>query len=174
MRASTRVMAGLALLLSSVSPISQACSYDGMAKDLATAHPASLPVALAIFEAYQAKLIAKPVTLPGGFGMRRAQIMLEKLRIALAPSAIDENFSLLLVEPGLWAHFEGTGAALQVTLHVAAPSPGEAAVITGEGVLQALLKGKLNARQALDTGLLQLNAAPQQAQRWQTAFSTAG
>jgi hypothetical protein len=41
-------------------------------------------------------------------------------------------------------------------------------------VLQALLKGKLNARQALDTGLLQLNAAPQQAQRWQTAFSTAG
>lgn len=173
MNTSAIVTAGLVLLLGSASPPSQACGYDGMAMDLEVAHPASLSVALAIHTAYQAKLLAKPVPLQGGFGMRRAQIMLEKLRISLAPDEADTGFSLLLVEPGLWARFEGTGAQLRVTLHVAAPAAGENVVITGEGVLQALLKGKLSARQAMDVGLLQLDTTPQQAQRWQAAFGAA-
>lgn len=177
MRASTIVAAGLALLLGSASPATRACGYDGMAMDLATAHPASLPVALAIFEAYQAKLLAKPVTLPGGFGMRRAQIMLEKLRVALAPSVMGESFSLLLVEPGLWAHFDGTGAQLRVILHVAAPAAGDNAIITGEGVLLALEQGKLSAEQALQAGLIQVQAAPEPRERltasWSQAFGPA-
>lgn len=174
MRASTLVAVGLALLLGSASPLSRGCGYDGMAVDLSIAHPASLPVALAIHNAYQAKLLSKPVPLQGGFGMRRAQIMLEKLRSALAPHLTGESFSLLLVEPGLWARFEGAGAQLRVTLHVAAPAAGESVVITGEGVLLALVRGTLSARQALDAGLLHLDSAPQQAQRWQAAFGAAG
>lgn len=171
MKASAIVTAGLALLLGSASPTSQACGYDGLAMDLSIAHPASLSVALAIHRAYQTKLLAKPIPLQGGFGMRRAQLMLEKLRVALAPNAAGNPFSLLLVEPGLWARFEGTGAQLRVTLHVAAPAAGEPVVIIGEGVLQALLKGKLNARQALDAGLLHLNPTLQQMEHWQAAFS---
>lgn len=170
MRASTIVAGGLALLLGSASLDLRACGYDGMAMDLATAHPASLPVALAIFDAYQAKLLARPIPLQGGFAMRRAQMMLEKLRVTLAPSAVGESFSLLLVEPGLWARFEGTGAQLRVTLHVAVPAAGERLVITGEGVLLALVQGKLSVRQALDAGVLRLDPEPQQAQRWQAAF----
>ncbi|MGB4074088.1 hypothetical protein [Pseudomonas sp.] len=166
--------AGLVLLLGSASPSSQACGYDGMAMDLTTAHPASLSVALAIFDAYQAKLLSKPIALQGGFGMRRAQITLEKLRSALAPIAMGGSFSLLLVEPGLWARFEGTGAQLRVTLHVAAPAAGESVVITGEGVLLAMVRGQLSARQAMDAGLLRLDTEPQQVQRWQTAFGAAG
>ncbi|MCY1516104.1 hypothetical protein D9M68_507180 [compost metagenome] len=42
--------------------------------------------------------------------MRRAQVMLDKLRTALAPITPGDSFSLLLVEPGLWARFDGTGA----------------------------------------------------------------
>lgn len=173
MKASAIVAAALALLLGSASPSSRGCGYDGMAVDLATAHPASLTVALAIHAAYQAKLLARPIPLQGGFGMRRAQIMLEKLRSALAPHLSGESFSLLLVEPGLWAHFDGTGAELRVTLHVAAPAAGERVVITGEGVLLALVQGKLSARQALDAGVLRLDAEPRQAQRWQAAFGAA-
>jgi hypothetical protein len=171
MRASSIVATGLALLLGSASPASRGCGYDGMAVDLATAHPASLSVALAIHDAYQAKLLARPTPLQGGFGMRRARIMLEKLRVALAPIAQGERFSLLLVEPGLWAHFDGTGAELRVTLHVAAPAVGERTVITGEGVLLALVQGKLSARQALEAGVLRLD--PEPAQRWQAAFGVA-
>ena len=162
MRASSIVASTLTLLLAGTGPASHACGYDGMAADLAIAHPASLPVALAIHDAYQAKLLAKPVALPGGFGMRRVLIMLEKLRVALAPIAQGESFSLLLVEPGLWAHFDGTGAQLQVTLHVAAPGADGNAIVTGEGVLLALEQGKLSAEQALQAGLIQVQAAQPQ------------
>lgn len=171
MKASALVTAGLALLLGSASPASQACGYDGLAMDLTSAHPASLSVALAIHTAYQAKLLARPIALQGGFGMRRAQLNLEKLRVALAPHLRGERFSLLLVEPGLWAQFDGTGAELRVTLHVAAPAAGERTVITGEGVLLALIQGQLSARQALDAGVLRLDA--ESAQRWLVAFSAA-
>lgn len=165
MRASSLAASGLALLLGSASPTSDACGYDGMAADLAIAHPASLPVALAIHDAYRTKLLTKPVALPGSFGMRRALIMLEKLRVALAPLVQGDSFSLLLVEPGLWAHFDGTGAQLQVTLHVAAPGADGNAIITGEGVLLALAQGKLSAEQALQAGLIQVQAAPEQHER---------
>jgi hypothetical protein len=170
MRASSITAVGLALLLGSASPHTRACGYDGMAADLSIAHPASLPVALAIFDAYQTKLLARPIPLQGGFAMRRARIMLEKLRVALAPLARGESFHLLLVEPGLWARFDGTGAQLQVTLHVAAPVAGERVMITGEGVLLALQHGQLSVRQALDKGLLRLDAEPRQTQRWLAAF----
>ncbi|QKE64108.1 hypothetical protein HNE05_12370 [Aquipseudomonas campi] len=174
MRASAIVATGLALLLGSASPMTRGCGYDGMAVDLTTAHPASLSVALAIHDAYQAKLLTKPIALQGGFGMRRAQIMLEKLRVALAPIAMGERFSLLLIEPGLWAHFDGTGAELRVTLHVAAPAADERVVITGEGVLLALVQGKLGADQALQAGLIQMQATLVQRERltanWSQAF----
>ncbi|UUY08294.1 hypothetical protein LRS11_21280 [Pseudomonas sp. J452] len=153
----------------------QACSYDGLALDLALAHPASLDVSLALHQAYQSKRLATPLLLPGGFGMRRTLSMLEKLRVALAPVVAGESFSLLLVEPGLWAHFDGSGAQLRVTLHVAAPGADDNAIITGEGVLQALVQGKLSAEQALQAGLLQVQAAPGQRERlsgrWSQAFT---
>lgn len=170
MRAPSITAVGLALLLGSASPAGHACGYDGMAMDLALAHPSSLAVSLAISQAYRDKSLARPLPLPGGFGMRRAQIMLEKLRVALAPSIRGESFHLLLVEPGLWTRFDGTGAQLRVTLHVAAPAAGERVMITGEGVLLALQQGQLSARQALDKGLLRLDAEPRQAPRWLAAF----
>lgn len=55
----------------------------------------------------------------------------------------------------------------------AGPAAGKNVVITVEGLLQALLRGKLSARQAVDAGLLQLDTTPQQAQLWQTAFGAA-
>ncbi|MCY1286003.1 hypothetical protein D9M70_349610 [compost metagenome] len=157
------------LLLCSASTSGLGCGYDGMAVDLATAHPASLPVALAIFDAYEARLLARPIPLQGGFGLRRAQVMLDKLRSALAPTASAGagagGFSLLLVEPGLWTRFDGAGAELRMTLHVPAPPEGESTVITGEGVLRALVQGKLGAEQALQAGLIQVLApAPQREQ----------
>ncbi|MDH4612457.1 hypothetical protein [Pseudomonas sp. BN102] len=160
----------LALLLCSVSAPSLACGYDGMAVDLATAHPASLPVALAIFDAYEARLLARPIPLQGGFGLRRAQVMLDKLRTALAPITKGDSFSLLLVEPGLWARFDGTGAELRMTLHVPAPAEGETTVITGEGVLQALVQGKLGVDQALQAGLIQVLAPALQTERLTSAL----
>ncbi len=145
---------GLAALLCSVPPASLACGYDGMAMDLNLAHPASLGVAIAVNQAYQDKLLAKPVPLPGGFGMRRALKALDGVASLLPPSG--EDFSLLLVEPGLWTRFELRDGQWRLTPHTSAPAPGENAVVVGEGVLLALLDGKLVMPQAMERGLVHL------------------
>ncbi|MCY1430974.1 hypothetical protein D9M71_469340 [compost metagenome] len=173
MKTRSLLIGALALLLGSASAPSLACGYDGMAVDLATAHPASLPVALAIFDAYEGKLLARPIPLQGGFGLRRAQVMLDKLRTALAPITRAEGFSLLLVEPGLWARFDVAGAELRMTLHVPAPAEGESTVITGEGVVQALVQGKLSAEQALQAGLVLILAPPPQREQLTSALRQA-
>lgn len=160
---------GLALLLGSASPSTRACGYDGMPIDLGLAHPASLEVSLAIHQAYQGGLLAKPLPLAGGFAMRRALNALEKLRGRL-PDATG-SFNLLLVEPGLWARFDAFEGAWQLTLHTPPPTVGEPVAIVGEGALLAMVGGRLSARQALAAGVLRLDAEPHQAQRWQTAFS---
>ncbi|MDG1581779.1 SCP2 sterol-binding domain-containing protein [Pseudomonas sp. GOM6] len=142
----------LALVLSGLlmAGTANACSYDGLAVDLSLAHPASLGVSLALQQAYLNKHLARPLPLPGGFGMRRTLHQLESLRSHPALGA--EDFSLLLVEPGLWVRFSAQG----VTLHAPPPGPGEAVVVTGEGVLLALRNGKLDVHQALRDGLLHI------------------
>lgn len=132
-----------------------ACSYDGMPLDLSLAHPSSLTVALAAQQAYQETVIAKPVTLPGGFGMRRAMGLLDKLRQRLPAST--PAFSLLLVEPGLWSRFSADG----VTLHTT-PQAGERLIISSEGALLALEKSQLSIPQALTRHLLVIDGADAQ------------
>lgn len=164
------LLGGLALLLVSAGRHADACGYDGLAADLSLAHPGSLQVSLAVYQAYQSKLLAKPLPLPGGFGMRRALAALQRLSDSLPDAA--GSFDLLLLEPGLWAHFDAQDGVWQLTVHSPAPAAGQPAAIIGEGALLALVAGKLSAAQALDAGLLQLNPDPRQVQRWQAAFGS--
>ncbi|WP_394558259.1 hypothetical protein [Aquipseudomonas alcaligenes] len=154
---------GLGLGLSGMS--AQACSYDGMALDLSLAHPASLGVALAAQQAYQDKLMPRPLPLPGGFGMRRTLGMLEKLQQRLPTGS--PSFSLLLVEPGLWSNFTADG----VRLH-ADPDAGERLVILSEGALLALEGGRLPAAKAMQSGLLVIDGpdADALAKLWLSAY----
>ncbi|MDH4581581.1 hypothetical protein E8F20_06790 [Pseudomonas sp. BN415] len=162
------VILGLAVLLCSAAPASLACGYDGMAMDLALAHPASLDVSLAIHQAYQDELIAKPLPLPGGFGMRRALTAMDRLASRLPPSGND--FSLLLVEPGLWTRFELRDGQWHLTPHAPAPAKGESLVIVGEGVLLAMLASRMTATQALEHGLVHTEGDDRLTGQWRSAF----
>lgn len=137
-----------------------ACGYDGRPQDIKAAHPQSMTVALAIHQAYQDGVLKKPVALPGGFGLRRAQLHLTRLAEALPVMDDKPTFTLLLVEPGLWSRY---GEQLQV--HINAPEAGEVAVITGEGPLLALAKGELGFDQALEQGLIRVEGEDQARQR---------
>lgn len=167
----------LILFFSSTSGPVSACSYDGRPVDLAMAHPGSLDVALAIHDAYEEGLFVRPFPLQGGFGMRRALMMLEKLRVALAPVMGRERFDLLLVEPGLWTRFESNGGVVTMTAHARGPDKEQPVVIVGEGVLMALMSGKLGIDQALAKGVLRIDVGSQRneamAQRWRQAFAAA-
>lgn len=160
---------GLAALLCGAAPVSLACGYDGMAMDLGLAHPASLGVSLAVYQAYQDKLIAKPLPLPGGFGMRRALKALDQLASKLP--ADGGSFSLLLAEPGLWTRFELRDGRWHLTPHVPGPVQGDNLVIVGEGALLAMLDSTLSGSQALARGLLHIEGKPEQAGHWASTFA---
>ncbi|MEK1905215.1 MAG: hypothetical protein AAAB13_05510 [Pseudomonas sp.] len=175
MRASPLVAGGLALLLGSASPAG-ACSFDGLALDLATAHPDSLDVAIAMQGAYEQRRIPKPIPLPGGFGLRRVLQVLGKLNEALNRTPGQDGFHLLLIESGLWVRYRAEGNSLRAEPHVARPSPDEPTVITGEGVLLALQQGRFSLDDALAIGLLRIRAPSPQRERiveqWYLATST--
>ncbi|CAD5109817.1 hypothetical protein [Zestomonas carbonaria] len=176
MRASPLLAGTLALLLGSASQNALACGYDGLAVDLVAAHPASLSVSFAIQDAYEARLIRRPLPLPGGFGMRRALGMLDKLRNRLPPAENASGFTLLLVEPGLWARFEtDKDAEWQITVHVPRPEADASVVIIGEGVLLALEAGNLDVDRAMDAGVLRIEGSEALrepvVQHWRDAFA---
>ncbi|WP_166362222.1 hypothetical protein [Pseudomonas akapageensis] len=153
------------LLLALVSTgTALACSYDGKPMDLEAAHPYSLDVAIAIHDAYQRQQLQRYVPLQGGFGLRRAQLTLGKLDAVLRPVNSSQAFNLLLVEPGLWSTFDYTQAPPALTMHTAGPQAGVPTVVTGEGVLMALLKGQLTFDTALKTGLLRISGSEEQHQ----------
>ena len=85
------------------------------------AHPGSLQVSLAVYLAYQSKLVDKPLPLPGGLGMRRALAALHRLSDSLPDAA--GSFDLLL-EPGLWAHFAAQDGVWKLTVHSPPRPPG--------------------------------------------------
>ncbi|MFG0380320.1 hypothetical protein ACF8C6_05065 [Pseudomonas sp. zbq_18] len=178
MKQSLLKAAGLALLVSSASPMATACGYDNPLADFAPAHPESLGVALAIYDAYESKQLRRPAPLPGGFGMRRALNIIDKLEASLGPDSGSGGFYLLMVESGLWTSYQTVDGTWVATAHVAEPAVGEPVVITGEGVLIALQGGKLNFNQAMESGLLRVEASTLEStgikQSWQqAAFSVA-
>jgi hypothetical protein len=63
-------------------------------------------------------------------------------------------FSLVLVGPGLWAHYHVTPDAVESHPHAAGPLEGHAVVMTHPAVLRALLQQTLTTEDAAETGLL--------------------
>lgn len=139
--------------------------------DLEAAHPYSLDVAIALHDAYQQEKLRRYVPLQGGFGLRRAQLTLGKLDAVLRPVNSGQAFNLLLVEAGLWSSFDYTQTPPVLTMHTAGPQPGVPAVVTGEGVLMALLKGQLTLDSALKAGLLRVSGSEEQQQAVIQLFS---
>lgn len=154
----------LSLALLSTGNTASACSYDGKPLDLEAFHPYSLDVAIALHDAYQQKLLPRYVPLQGGFGLRRAQLTLGKLDAVLHPVNSSQAFNLLLIEAGLWSHYDYAQAPPVLAIHTAGPQAGVPSVITGEGVLTALLKGQLKLDTALEAGLLRLSGSEEQHQ----------
>jgi len=62
-------------------------------------------------------------------------------------------FSLVLVGPGLWAHYHLTPETVESHAHAVGPLEGHAVVMTHPAVLRALLREKLTTEEATETGL---------------------
>lgn len=149
--------------LSSLSLVSaNACTLHGPADGgFEVSYPGSLSVAVAVAEARREGVLPKVHRNTLDRDTQLEQIMddLAQLQHRLDASRRNRTdnepmaFSLVLVGPGLWAHYHVTPDAVESHPHAAGPLDGHAVVMTHPAVLHALLQQTLTTEQAAKSGL---------------------
>jgi hypothetical protein len=74
------------------------------------------------------------------------------------PRAAAPEFSLLLVDVALWSRIVPHPEGFQLVVHTDRPASDEPAVLTVDAVLRAVLDGRLSASEALNRGLVRVEA----------------
>jgi len=142
-----------ALLLSGAQ--ANACAFHGATiQGIFAAHPASLNVALATRNAIDAGLMPD---FPKEADQRRAQLFMIQLAASQLVRKADHaraegpEFSVLLVESGLWLRFNGVSGAI---FH-ADPAPVDATtIVLADASFAALLASKVSPEQLIAAGAL--------------------
>ena len=170
-----RIAAAQCLFWALAAAPAGACGYHGLLGDsFSASYPGSIDVAIALRSALDRKQLKAAPAVPPLLGLVRSTRWLEDFgRWAGASVAGAPDFVVLLVEPGLWTRYRKQGSGLAMEPHVAAPSSGEVVVITGEPALQALVERRLTLADAIKTGVLRLEGAPEEVARVQHLLGTA-
>jgi len=164
----------LAAALLAVQPVPQAaaCGYEGMPADaFDVIHPGSIAVAVAIRGAIEAGLVEEPAAtaaVQGQAGYWAAVRRLDRLQALLAGapgSAALPATSLVFVDSALWSRLTpaptgSTTGGIGLQVHTSGLTAGDVALVTGEGVLAAVLDGRIAVAVALDRGLILLDGEP--------------
>jgi hypothetical protein len=159
----------LAAALASVTfPASaSACAYHGgFQGSLSAVHPGAVDVVMAIEAAEQAGTIESPSLRPPLASMvayHRIIRQIERLRDQLSAAGTRHSqppaFSLLLIESALWSRFMPEPTGIGLNIHTAGPGLGEPVVLTAGPVIRAVIDGRLSASDALNRGLIRVEAA---------------
>lgn len=162
----------VALVAVLASPPSFACGFHDSVQlqkgILNWVYPDSLHVGTAVWMAQEAGRLARD-NLAGNddltpearnrLGYLRASLLLAKFRLALDAvrgSGSRPNMSVVLLGPVLWSRYENTEAQLRLELHVGGPAQGDVVVVTDAPVIDALVAGRLGAREALELGVVRV------------------
>ena len=153
-----------ALLALSSASASRACGYHdevGMARGfLNWTFPNALHVIGAISVATAAKRLTHhemPSVDPFGARYRATVKALETFATKLDAGSDEPaplSFSLVLVEPMLWTHFEPGPQGLRAQVHVAGPERDEVVLISGQDVVFAIANEGLHVGEAFKLGLI--------------------
>jgi hypothetical protein len=74
---------------------------------------------------------------------------------------ITPAFSLVLIGPMLWTHFEPTQTGLNMRPLADGPSNGDVVLVTDGPVIRALIDGQVTPQAALERGLIRFYGAPE-------------
>jgi hypothetical protein len=152
--------------LLAVAPPARGCALerDLLPSSLSLQHPRSVDVAFAMHDAIERGELKFDPAPSNAFTLLKVRSRLQQLRAALARSSIASEvatngaFAIVLIEYGLWSRFRiepDGGLALQ--FHIDGPAKDEAVVVTGDVVLEAMLDGRLPARNAIEQRLIVLD-----------------
>jgi hypothetical protein len=155
---------GAALLVLSSASGSRACGFHddvSIARGfLNWSYPDALHVIGAISAATQAQRLTHreiPATDPFGSHYRATVKSLEGFA-KIVGAGLDEtpslSFSLILLEPMLWTHFDAGSHGLRAQVHVTGPEPDEVVLVSGQDVIFAIANEGLRVGEALKLGLI--------------------
>jgi hypothetical protein len=176
----------LALLLTTAGPAARACGYHdnvSVARGaLNWSYPDSLYVVGAISRAVAERRLPPPnfdASRRDLFGSRYRKSVRSLQRLGEALNSVPDRssappFALVLVEPMMWTRFSTDQAGLHAEVHVAAPSPGDLVVVSGEAVIAKIAEGRLAIGEAHRLGLLRLYGAGSQPTAFLTTFKDVG
>ncbi|MBR1235199.1 hypothetical protein [Bradyrhizobium sp. AUGA SZCCT0182] len=157
--------AAVLLFFGAGAPSAKACGFDGLlGGGFSAAHPRSMMVAFAISDAVAAGLIDKSTTdpiLPGSAGYWRAVGRLNAFQRLLSSTPAVEGqspaISILFIDSNLWARLSPGRQNYELQAHTSGALPGDTVIVTSEAILAALLNGTMQARTALDLGLITID-----------------
>lgn len=160
------VLATVLLALAPRGPAT-ACGYEGVpGNSFGMIHPGSFEVAYAIRQAIDAGLLEEPAAtaaMQGQAGYWAAVRRLDRLQALLAASPAAQTLaatSMIFVDSSLWSRFTPATGGVALEVHTAGPAADDLVLVTGEGVLAAVLEGRLTAAVALERGLILLEGEP--------------
>ena len=166
-----------AACLAAGSAASIACGFEdpnsaSMARGaLNLAYPHALYVTSAVWRAQMEGVIDRnelsaPAKALGGY--QKVARLLGTIRDLLAAPLDGRGapaFSMVLIGPMLWTHYEPADDGLKMTVHTDAPSNGDVIIVTDEPVIAALIEGRITPRSAEDLGLIRFYGAPDRVQQ---------
>jgi hypothetical protein len=154
---------GTALLALSSASASRACGYHdnvSIARGLLNwTYPEALHVIGAISAAATAKRLPRREGSADPFGSQyRATVKALEGFARILDAGSDEvppvSFSLVLVEPMLWTHFEAGPRGLRAQVHVTGPQPNQVVLVSGQDVIHAIANEELGLGEAYRLGLM--------------------
>ena len=162
----------LAAGLVSGSTVALSCGYDDPASAsiargiLNWVYPDALYVATAVWNAQQQGGLGRdrePAPIKALLGYHQALHRLGAFRDRLS-AAVDGRavpaFSIVLIGPMLWTHYELAGATLSMKPHVDGPASGDVVIVTEEPVIAALNEGRIAPQAARELGLIRFYGPP--------------
>jgi hypothetical protein len=170
----------LAVVVVSPAPGSHACGFHDDVSISRGALNWTYPDALHVVGAISAATIAKRLVpqdnaAPDPFGARyRATAKaLDKFARLLdaGPGETLPSFSLVLVEPMLWSHYDNGPDGLSVEVHTSGPRVGDLVVISGLDVIHAIAGGVLDPSEAFELGLIRLYGTERQTARFRAVVA---
>jgi hypothetical protein len=170
-----RLAAAQCLIWALAAAPAGACGYHGLIGDsFSASYPGSIDVAIALRTALDRNQLKTAPAVPPLMALVRSTRWLEDFgRWAGQHAATAPDFAVLLVEPGLWTRYRKQGSGFAMESHVATPSTGDVVLITGEPALQALVERRLSLADALKTGVVRIEGAPEAVTRLQQTLTAA-
>ena len=106
--------------------------------------------------------------------VRSMERLAEALRVASDGTSSPLSFSLVLVEPMLWARFHVDRAGARTEVHASGPRPGDPVLVSGETVISEIASGRLAFGDARRLGLIRFYGSDGQLARFLELYENVG